>query len=45
MNYLLTDMLISLQEINLALNGELTSTEEMDMTMESLVLERVPSRW
>jgi len=45
MNILTQEILRSLQEINLALNGELTPTEKMEQTIDSLVLERVPVTW
>ena len=45
MNILTQEIMRSLQEINLALNGELTPTEKMEQTIESLVLERVPVTW
>ncbi|CAG9311235.1 unnamed protein product [Blepharisma stoltei] len=45
MNYLLFEMLRSLQEIELALKGELTPTEKMEQTIDSLVLGRVPQTW
>ena len=45
MNYLLVEMDKSLKEINLALNGELTTTDKMEKTIDSLVLEKVPSTW
>ena len=45
MNVLTQEILRSLQEINLALNGELTPTEKMEQTIDSLVLERVPVTW
>ena len=45
MNVLTQEILRSLLEINLALNGELTPTEKMEATIDSLVLERVPVTW
>lgn len=45
MNYLLVEVSRSLKEIKLALNGELTSTEQMEKTIDSLVIERVPTTW
>lgn len=45
MNILLIEMIRSLHEIQLALNGELTPTEQMEATIDSLVLERVPGKW
>lgn len=45
MNFLLFEMLRSLQEIELALKGELTPTEKMENTIDSLVLGRVPQTW
>jgi dynein heavy chain len=45
MNILLIEMIRSLHEIQLALNGELTPTEQMEATIDSLVMERVPVKW
>jgi dynein heavy chain len=45
MNYLLDEVSHSLKEIRLALKGELTSTEQMERTIDSLVIGRVPTNW
>lgn len=45
MNVLLKEMVRSLGEITLALKGELTVSEQMEKTIDALVLERVPTTW
>lgn len=45
MNVLTQEIFRSLAEIVLALNGELTPTEKMEQTIDSLVFERVPVTW
>jgi dynein heavy chain len=45
MNALLVEITKSLKDIHLALNGELTATDQMEAVIDSLVLERVPAPW
>lgn len=45
MNALLKAITRSLQEISLALRGELTATEEMEKIIDNLVMERIPMPW
>ena len=45
MNALISLILESLQLLNLAFNGELTMTENMEKLMDSIFLNRVPDTW
>lgn len=45
MNNLITDILNSMNDLELAMNGQLTMTEALDNLQECLLLYRVPEQW
>lgn len=45
MNILIKAITRSLQDISLALKGELTATEDMERIIDNLVMERIPMAW
>ncbi len=45
MNVLISEIINSLQQLQLAFNGELTMTETMEKLIDSIYLNRVPETW
>jgi len=45
MNVLINEILKSLQEIELGLEGELTMTSKMEELMDSIALNKIPASW